>query len=70
MAIYPNPTNESFTIDQFEDYENCQLIDASGKVLKDIKNANVQTADLPSGNYFVRFLINNKALTAPVIIQH
>ncbi|MDG1332048.1 MAG: T9SS type A sorting domain-containing protein [Crocinitomicaceae bacterium] len=70
MAIYPNPTNESFTIDQFEEYENCQLIDASGKVLKDIKNANVQTADLPSGNYFVRFLINNKALTAPVIIQH
>jgi hypothetical protein len=70
MTIYPNPANEHFTIDRFEEYEDCQLIDASGKVLKDIKTETVKTSDLPSGNYFVRFLVNTKVFTTPVVIQH
>lgn len=70
MAIYPNPANESFTIDHFEEYEHCQLINTNGHVMKNIRTENVETSDLPSGNYFVRFLVNNKAFTAPLIVQH
>ena len=70
MTIFPNPSNEFFTIDQFEAYEDCQLIDATGKVLKNIESEKVETEDIPSGNYFVRFLVNNKAFTTSVIVRH
>ncbi len=70
MTIYPNPADASFTIENFERYANCTLIDASGKVITSIDSETVSTADLPSGNYFVRFLIKNKAFTSPVIVQH
>lgn len=70
MTIFPNPANESFKIEQFEAYQNCHLIDASGKVYKDIKTSTVQTSDLESGMYFMRFTANNKAFTTPVVIQH
>ncbi len=70
MKIFPNPADASFTIENFERYANCTLIDASGKVITPIDSETVSTADLPSGNYFVRFLIKNKAFTSPVIVQH
>lgn len=70
MTIFPNPSNEFFTIDQFEEYGDCQLIDVSGNVLKKIESEKVETSDIPSGSYFVRFLVNNKAFTTPVVVQH
>jgi hypothetical protein len=70
LTIFPNPADDSFTIDQFEEYSDFQLIDANGRILKNIYSETVDTSDLPSGNYFVRFLLNNKAFTSPVIIQH
>lgn len=70
MTIYPNPADESFTIDQFEEYQNCQLVDSHGNILATIDSETVDASELPSGNYFVRFLINNKVFTNPVIVQH
>jgi hypothetical protein len=70
LTIFPNPADDSFTIDQFEEYSDFQLIDANGRILKDIHSETVNTSNLPSGNYFVRFLLNNKAFTSPVIVQH
>ncbi len=70
MTIFPNPAKEYFTIDQFEAYASCQLIDAAGNVLRNIETGTIATLDLPSGTYFVRFSVKNKAFTAPVVIQH
>ena len=70
MTIFPNPANDYFKIDQFEEYENCQLIDASGKIIKTAETDTISTSDVPSGTYFVRFSVNNKGFTAPVVIQH
>ncbi len=70
MTIFPNPAKEYFTIDQFEAYENCQLIDATGNLIKNIETGTIATLDLPSGAYFVRFSVKNKTFTAPVMIQH
>lgn len=70
ITIYPNPADATFTIDNFDEYQHCQLIDPAGKVLKNISSDTVKTSDIPSGNYFVRFLINNKSFISPVVIQH
>ncbi|MFK7787363.1 MAG: T9SS type A sorting domain-containing protein [Crocinitomicaceae bacterium] len=70
LTIFPNPVNESFTIEQFEEFDHFQLIDAKGKVKREIQSKVVDTSDLPSGSYFVRFLVDNKAFTSLVIIQH
>lgn len=70
MTIFPNPANESFKIDQFEGYENCTLMDASGKLLREIETDTVQTSDLESGMYFVRFMVDHKAFTTPVVVRH
>ena len=70
ITIYPNPADVDFTIDNFGEYQHCQLIDPAGKVLKNISSDTVKTSDIPSGNYFVRFLINNKSFISPVVIQH
>lgn len=70
MTIFPNPANDYFKIDQFEEYENCQLIDAIGNVLQDIETNTIATTNIPSGTYFVRFAVKNKAFTTPIVIQH
>lgn len=70
MTIFPNPANGSFTIEEFNAYENCQLIDATGKVLTEIVSETTETTNVPSGTYFVRFSVKNKAFTTPIVIQH
>lgn len=70
MTIFPNPANEFFTIEQFDAYQNCSLIDTKGKVIREIETNLVQTSDLPSGTYFVKFSIKNKSFTSPIIIRH
>ena len=70
LTIFPNPANDFFTIDQFDAYANCELIDASGKVIRAIETETVPTSDIDSGTYFVRFSVNNKAFTSPVVVRH
>ncbi len=70
MTIYPNPAHAQFTIEHFEHYENCTLVDASGKVMKAIITATTSTEMIPSGTYFVRFESNKKAFVTPLSIQH
>lgn len=53
FTIYPNPTTDVINIksDKVGRYE---IIDISGKVLKNTSDKSIDVSDLPSGKYFLR----------------
>lgn len=70
IKIYPNPANEQFSIENFENYENCVLIDPSGRIIQEIKTETINSESIPSGTYFVQFQSTKKVFITPLSIQH
>jgi uncharacterized repeat protein (TIGR01451 family) len=81
LNAYPNPSNGQFTVSYAigskRDVE-IQVIDTNGQVLystvKDsslpgIHNVNMDAANLPKGNYFVRLVSNGQVMSKPVVLQ-
>ena len=58
LAIYPNPTNDQFTIQTNQNKAFYSLVDYSGKILLkgqiDDGSTSVNVSQLPSGLYFMR----------------
>lgn len=69
ITIYPNPANDFFTIEEFDQLENCVLFDANGQRIQAIQSATTSVEALPSGTYFVRFSSNGKAFAQPIVIN-
>ena len=78
LSIYPNPANEEVhvTFEQFAEFMNIELIDATGRVLNNqVSNqmgANLITfnvANLSSGFYTVRLTSSNVSETQKLMIQ-
>ncbi len=75
ITIYPNPTNNFFTIeligaDNFQ--STIQLIDAMGKIVMELENVQdniitVSTAQLISGMYWVKFYTGNGTVTKALV---
>jgi trimeric autotransporter adhesin len=70
LSIYPNPTSDYFSIAGNEPFEKLQIVDASGKLVREFSPQNdnkYSLAGLPIGVYFVKnnggnVLINSKLL--------
>lgn len=69
ITIYPNPASDFFTIEEFDQLENCVLFDANGHRIQTIPSASTSVEALPSGTYFVRFTTNGKAFAQPIVIN-
>lgn len=76
IGIFPNPTNESFTVsgnDSFNNF-NLQLLDLTGKELRNyagVKNhIIIQTFELNSGLYFLKVQSKEINKTYTISIQH
>lgn len=58
VNIYPNPANESFTVDGLVGKSQIQILDVQGKLLKSYSTTDsklvVERENLPSGVYFVK----------------
>ena len=80
ISIVPNPTENDFTI-TFENPDaqmiSVELLDISGKNILDIFNGFAETGTqiykvnlpLPSGTYFIKFVINDKPVIRNVIVK-
>ncbi len=76
ISVYPNPTENSVTIELNESYYNSSLtiLDVTGKVVynqlvKDQLNLNVSTKELKKGVYFIKIQAQNQAETIQLIKQ-
>jgi photosystem II stability/assembly factor-like uncharacterized protein len=79
-GIFPNPARHTVTIDleTLRD-EDCaiQITDAKGAIVltkmtghsKGISGIPVDISELPSGKYIVKVIVNESALTAPLLIE-
>ncbi|PCJ27213.1 MAG: hypothetical protein COA97_04405 [Flavobacteriales bacterium] len=74
VLIYPNPTKSNFIIESNKRLELLQLLDLTGKVVKDIKPSfstrqHINVADLSKGLYFVKYKDEKGVHTQKVIIE-
>lgn len=79
LTVYPNPTNgivyvETMHVNEFHIIEKMELIDVTGKVVKEWKNVPtkfwIDVSDQPNGSYFLKVQTNLQTNTVPVIINH
>lgn len=74
FSIIPNPASEMVSINfdnTFAIYDQVQLIDLNGKVVKSLSNSHttIQVSDLPQGIYFVKVLSNEGIWIEKLIVQ-
>jgi hypothetical protein len=78
QKVYPSVTDgtvfiETMALNEFHIIENMQLIDASGRTVKEWKNAptrfRIDIGDQPAGTYLLRIQTNKQVNTFPVILQ-
>jgi hypothetical protein len=71
IKVYPNPTSDQFVISGIEDNWTVQLLDASGKYIRDVnKNDNWQSIEhFPNGIYFIKISSEDHAsiVVKPII---
>jgi len=65
IKVYPNPAQQQVTVEGIENYSRLQVVDAAGKVLKDIYTnghylVNINLEGLKNGVYLLR-MVNEKA---------
>ncbi|SMC56659.1 M1 family metallopeptidase [Moheibacter sediminis] len=73
-SIYPNPANESFTIENKENIDEIKVFDVSGKVIyhsKDLNNAKVQinSQNWTTGTYMVQIQSGNRTQLMKVLVK-
>jgi len=72
IKIYPNPTNNKYTIESNENIVRIQLIDISGKQVKnnlvDGLSHELNVQNLPAGMYFIKVYTGNNVITKKVQI--
>jgi hypothetical protein len=71
--IYPNPTQNSFSLNSDDEIQKIRIIDVKGKTLKSIerleKNQTINISNLNKGIYFVTFeTSNNKQVRKKLIV--
>jgi hypothetical protein len=78
QKVYPSVTSgvvhiETAALQEFHIIENMQLIDATGRVVKEWKNVPtrfwIDIGDQPDGSYFLKVQTNKQVNTYPVILQ-
>lgn len=71
ISISPNPASEAVVIRSDISLDQVQLFSATGRLLQTLNQpgtqARVSLSDLPAGTYFLRFVKDNAAWTAPVV---
>ncbi|WP_456459991.1 BspA family leucine-rich repeat surface protein [Reichenbachiella sp.] len=51
--LYPNPTNNSFTLSGIQNLKSVSIFDHSGQIVKQVKDSKIQMTQLKSGLYHV-----------------
>ena len=71
---YPNPFNEYFTIENFNGAKQIQILNAMGKVVKEIEVVSekeiIETYDLNTGLYLVLVKYDNSIRKSAPMIKH
>ncbi|MEZ5048108.1 MAG: T9SS type A sorting domain-containing protein [Saprospiraceae bacterium] len=75
IDLFPNPASEflNISIEKFENLENgkCTVIDASGKVMNELKlldsKTSLDVSDYPAGQYFLNIEKEGQTLSKPFI---
>ena len=72
LDIYPNPANDYFVISAPFDIDAMEIFNTSGKLVRKINvNANtttINTSDLSSGTYILRFKVEANMVTKRIVI--
>ena len=63
IFLYPNPSRNSFSLNEIEDVSNIKIFDINGREIVSYDNVNTNLFDvsyLPVGEYIVRIAIEDK----------
>lgn len=72
VQFYPNPASEFVTIDMPYTSGNLQIINATGKLVRDLtvtQNQQLDVSQLGSGMYFFRFTNQDRSVTKKMVIR-
>jgi hypothetical protein len=72
VQFYPNPASEFVTIDMPYADGNLQIINATGKLVRDLtvtQNQQLDVSQLGSGMYFFRFTNQDRSVTKKMVIR-
>ncbi|PVW13316.1 T9SS type A sorting domain-containing protein [Marixanthomonas spongiae] len=73
ILVYPNPTNNSFSLHEIDDILMIQIFDSQGKEIisfKDIKSNNFDVSFLPVGVYVILIKSNNEDISSYKLIKN
>ncbi len=73
INVLPNPVKDILSVEIHGNtaIKNIQIIDVSGKILKETKDKNIDCSSISNGSYFIRIEDKQgKILTEKIIIQH
>jgi hypothetical protein len=75
IKIYPNPAQQQVTVEGIENYSRLQVLDATGKLLKDVFTngqfqVGIELAGLKSGIYLLRMINEKESHTVKLIISN
>jgi len=72
VSIVPNPAHDYIIINGADNFKNIQLIDATGKLVRQLNKTTANRYDIPGlnrGLYFVRLTAPGETITVKVIIE-
>jgi hypothetical protein len=71
FVIAPNPASASITISGVADPDaRFEIVNAMGRVIRNVSPGENAIADLPNGLYFLRMIGSPETGVAPLIIAH
>lgn len=69
MTIFPNPAENSFTIENFLSYDDITLINTNGETILEVSSETTDVSTLARGSYYVRFKTAGKSFLSQVILK-
>lgn len=70
FKLYPNPTNGKVEYSGIHDsINNITIVDQMGRLVKTIRDSEIDLSDIDNGLYFVRFETENTIFTSQIIVE-
>ena len=65
VKVYPNPTTGILNVEGINNYNNIQVVDVNGKVVRNINTFTnqIDIRDLDQGNYLIKIITNDNVIT-------